>query len=352
MKSTAWLLMLTFLLVLFGVMMIGDASFIDAMSDFGNKWHYFLAQLLWALFGTIALVIAVLLPIKRIENWGQAIFLVNLALLVLVLIPGVGIKLLGARRWLGFGYISFQPAEMMKLSIIIYLSRLFIKSDFQIKHFIYAVVGTLTLVMLEPDMGTAIIIFLVSMTMYFMSNHSLKLFYWLAPVSIFVGILLIIAFPYRFARLKSFFDLSADPQGSSYHIRQALLGIGSGGVWGVGFGGSKQKYQFLPEVTTDSIFAVIAEEMGLVGGVGLIGAFLGLVYQGLKTAQNAKNKFESLIAVGISSWVGWQFVINIAAMTALVPLTGIPLPFISYGGSSLIFLMSGMGLLINVARNS
>ena len=120
----------------------------------------------------------------------------------------------------------------------------------------------------------------------------------------------------------------------------------------MGFGQSKQKYQFLPEVTTDSIFAVFAEEMGLVGGITLIGTFMTLIYLGLKTAQNAKNKFESLIAIGISSWVGWQFIINIAAMTALVPLTGIPLPFISYGGSSLIFLMAGMGLLINVARNS
>ncbi len=185
-----------------------------------------------------------------------------------------------------------------------------------------------------------------------MSGHTLKLFYYLIPAS-FVGILiLIVAFPYRLNRLKSFLDFSIDPQGSSYHIRQALLGIGSGGIWGVGFGQSKQKYQFLPEVTTDSIFAVIAEETGLVGGIALIGTFSALVYQGLKVAQNAKNRFESLLAVGITSWVGWQAIINIAAMTALVPLTGIPLPFISYGGSSLIFLMSGMGLLINIARNS
>lgn len=338
--------------MVFGVLMVGDASFIDAASDFGNKWHYFFSQLLWSGLGALALCFTLFIPLKKIENWGQLIFLVGLCLLVIVLIPGIGSKLLGARRWLGIGNFSFQPAELMKLGIIIYLSRLFTKSDFQIKHFLYVVGGVLALVMLEPDMGTAIIIFLVSMTMYFMSGHSLKLFYWMVPLSLVAGVIMIVAFPYRFNRLKSFLDLTVDPQGSSYHIRQALLGIGSGGVWGVGFGGSKQKYQYLPEVTTDSIFAVIAEETGLIGGITLIGTFMVLVYKGIKTAQNAKNKFESLLAIGITSWVGWQFIINIAAMTALVPLTGIPLPFISYGGSSLIFLMSGMGLLINVAKNS
>ncbi|MBI5358305.1 putative lipid II flippase FtsW [Candidatus Amesbacteria bacterium] len=352
MRTGYWLLILTFILVGFGVIMVGNASFVDAATDFGNKWYYLRFQALWAVLGSIALFVSLKFPLSRLEKLGQIMILSCLGMLVLVLIPGIGTKLLGARRWIGIGFASFQPAELTKLVVIIYLARLFTKSDFQVKYFIYVVFGVLGLVMLEPDMGTAIIIFLVSMTMYFMSGHTLKLFYWLVPISVIAGIILILVFPYRFDRLKSFLDVSSDPQGNSYHIRQALLGIGSGGIWGVGFGQSKQKYQFLPEVTTDSIFAVFAEEMGLVGGITLIGTFMTLIYLGLKTSQNAKNKFESLVAVGISSWVGWQFIINIAAMTALVPLTGIPLPFISYGGSSLIFLMSGMGLLINVARNS
>ena len=352
MKTAYWLLLITFLLVGFGVIMVGNASFVDAAMDFGNEWYYLRLQSLWAVLGTLALLVSSRFPLSRLEKLSQMMLLVCLGLLIMVLIPGIGSKYLGARRWIGIGFAGFQPAELMKLSIVIYLAHLFTKSDFQVKNFLYVVGVILGLVLLEPDMGTAIIIFLVSITMYFMSGHTLKLFYYLIPAS-FVGILiLIVAFPYRLNRLKSFLDFSIDPQGSSYHIRQALLGIGSGGIWGVGFGQSKQKYQFLPEVTTDSIFAVIAEETGLVGGIALIGTFSALVYQGLKVAQNAKNRFESLLAVGITSWVGWQAIINIAAMTALVPLTGIPLPFISYGGSSLIFLMSGMGLLINIARNS
>lgn len=337
-------------LLIFGVIMVGNASFADAASDFGNKWYYLRLQAIWSVIGLVAMFFTSKINLKRFPEISYYFLLSNIVLLLIVLIPGIGIKLLGARRWLGFGTLTFQPAELIKLAVILYLPRMLLDHNFKMVNFMGLLAVVCGLVALEPDMGTAMITFFVGMSMYFASGQSLKPLAYFAPVIglILVGFILIS--PYRLSRLQTFLDYSKDPMGSSYHIRQALLGIGSGGFWGVGFGQSKQKYQFLPEVTTDSIFAVVAEEMGFVGATGLILAFLYLVHQGLEIAKNASNEYLSLVAVGITSWIGWQAVINISAMTALIPLTGIPLPFISYGGSSLVVLLSAVGLLINIAK--
>jgi len=344
--------MLTLLLVAFGIIMVGNASFADAMADFGDKWHYVRFQTIWGAIGLIIMVISSRFSIKKLELLSQIFLYINIFLLILVLIPGIGNKILGARRWLGFGSFGFQPAELVKLTLTIYLAKLLSISEYSLKKIIYIVGSILTLVMLEPDMGTSIIILLISVTMYFGSGKSLVPLALTVPIVGLIFGALIIFSPYRLERLKSYLDFQRDTQGSSYHIRQALLGIGSGGIWGVGFGQSKQKYQFLPEVTTDSIFAVYAEETGFVGSVVLIGVFGWLVYQGLAIAKASRQNFMSLMALGITSWVGWQFVINVAAMTALFPLTGVPLPFISYGGSSLVVLLCAMGLIVNISRNS
>lgn len=344
--------MITLFLAGFGIVMIGNASFADAMADFSDKWHFVRLQAVWGIFGLIAMGISSRFSLKKLEILSQLFLYVNIGFLVMVLIPGIGNKILGARRWLGFGSFGFQPAELVKLTLTIYLAKLLSATNFDIKKFLFIVGGILALVMFEPDMGTTIIILLISATMYLGSGKSLLPLALAVPL---VGLVfggLIIFSPYRLERLKSYFNLQQDVQGSSYHIRQALLGIGSGGVWGVGFGQSKQKYQFLPEVTTDSIFAVYAEETGFVGSVVLIAIFGWLVHLGLEVSWQTKQTFAGLLALGVTSWVGWQFVINVAAMTALFPLTGVPLPFISYGGSSLVVLLCAMGLLINVSRNS
>lgn len=352
MKRGNRIFILTLLLVGFGIVMIGNSSFTDAMTDFGDKWHFVRLQAIWGALGVTAMLISSRFSLKKLETLCQLFLYVNFGLLILVLVPGIGNKIQGARRWLGFGGFGFQPAELVKLTLTVYLAKLLSTADFNIKKFLFIMGGILTLVMLEPDMGTTIIILLISATMYFGSGKSLTPMILIIPLTGLIFGSLIIFSPYRLNRLKSYLDFQRDAQGSSYHIRQALLGIGSGGIWGVGFGQSKQKYQFLPEVTTDSIFAVYAEETGFVGSVILIGVFGWLVYQGLAVAQSAKNNFAGLMALGMISWVGWQFVINVAAMTALFPLTGVPLPFISYGGSSLVVLLCAMGLLINVSRNS
>ena len=351
MKRGNRIFILTLLLVGFGIVMIGNASFADAMADFSDKWHYVRLQAIWGVIGTIAMWVSSRFSLKRLEAFSQLFLYVNIGFLIIVLIPGIGNKILGARRWLGFGSFGFQPAELVKLSLTIYLAKLFSTVDFDIKKFLFIIGGILTLIMMEPDMGTAIIVLLISATMYFGSGKSLAPMILIIPIAGLVFGSLIIFSPYRLERMKSYLDFQRDTQGSSYHIRQALLGIGSGGIWGVGFGQSKQKYQFLPEVTTDSIFAVYAEETGFVGSVVLIGIYGWLVHLGLTVAQHAKQSFGGLVALGVISWVGWQFVINVAAMTALFPLTGVPLPFISYGGSSLVVLLSAIGLLLNVAKN-
>lgn len=341
---------LTLILLLFGVVMVGNASFADAASDFGNKWYYLRLQAVWSVIGLVGMYLTSKINLKRFPELSFYFLLSNIFLLLIVLIPGIGIKLLGARRWLGFGSLTFQPAELIKLAMILYLPKLLIDRNFKIVIFLGLLGLVCGLVALEPDMGTAMITFFVGMSIYFASGKPLKPLALLTPILGLIFTLFIVLSPYRLERLKTFLDYSHDPMGSSYHIRQALLGIGSGGIWGAGFGQSKQKYQFLPEVTTDSIFAVVAEEMGFVGATALILAFLYLIHQGLEIAKNTNDEYLSLVAVGITSWIGWQAVINIAAMTALVPLTGIPLPFISYGGSSLVVLLSAVGLLINIAK--
>ena len=330
--------------------MVGNASFADAASDFGNKWYYLRLQSIWAVIGLAGMYITSKINLKRISEFSSYLLLFTLILLVLVLIPGIGIKLLGARRWLGFGILTFQPAELVKLTMILYLPRMLLDHNFKILKFLGLLGLACGLVALEPDMGTAMITFFVSMSLYFASCQSLKPLVYLTPVLGIIFAAFIFLSPYRLERLKTFLDYSHDPMCSSYHIRQALLGICSGGFWGVGFGQSKQKYQFLPEVTTDSIFAVVAEEFGFVGATALILAFLYLIHQGLEIAKKAATAYLSLVAVGVTVWIGWQAIINIAAMTALVPLTGIPLPFISYGGSSLVVLLSAIGLVINIAK--
>ena len=256
MKRGNKILILTLSLVGFGIVMIGNASFADAMTNFDDKWRFVRLQAIWGVLGVIAMGISSRFSLKKLDILSQLLLYINISFLIMVLIPGIGNKILGARRWLGFGAFSFQPAELVKLSLTIYLAKLLSTVDFDIKKFIFIIGGILTLIMLEPDMGTAIIILLISATMYLGSGKSLTPLVLAIPLAGLIFGSLIIFSPYRLERVKSYLNFSHDIQGSSYHIRQALLGIGSGGIWGVGFGQSKQKYQFLPEVTTDSIFAV------------------------------------------------------------------------------------------------
>ncbi len=339
----------TVLLVIIGLIAILDASPIQSLNVFGDKFHLFKNQLVWSFVGFVALLISSKINYKFWQKLATPLFFFVLVSLVLVLIPGIGAKFLGARRWISIDPIFFQPSEFAKFGLILYLAKLMSKKEASILYFLPLVVVSF-LIMLEPDLGTTMIIALTGAIQIFASQINLLHFGGVGILGGIITFLLVMVSPYRKDRLLTFFEQSSDPLGKSYHIRQILLGLGSGGLFGVGLGASRQKFLFLPEASTDSIFAVIAEEVGFIGALALIFLLGFYVVRALRIAKYAPDNFSRFLALGIGPWIGIQVILNIASMTALVPLTGIPLPFISYGGSSLIMIMFATGILLNISK--
>lgn len=346
-----WLLLLTVLLSLFGILMVYDSSAAIAIRDFGNQYQFAEDQLRWLLLGYGALFL-----LSRINYhwWYKLAFpmlLVCLVLLGAVFLPGLGIRAYGAHRWLNFGVFVLQPAEIAKLTLIVYFAAWFSNKErgrfFAFLLLLAMVVG---LILLEPDLGTSIIIMGLALVFYFLSGENLL---YLLPLSALVGVALVVfalISPYRSSRITTFLHPETDPLGASYQIRQVLLGLGSGGLTGIGIGQSRQKYEYLPEANTDSIFAIIGEEVGFVGGTGVVFAYILLVWRLFRVARYASDRFGALLSVGVGSLIGVQAGINLAAMVAIVPLTGVPLPLISYGGSGLVMILAALGIVYNVSR--
>lgn len=340
-------------LVLFSLLIIFDASSVIAFNVYGDKYNFIKDQAVWVILGFIALFIFSFTDYHKWYNLALPSLITALVLLVLVFIPGLGIGAKGAHRWVNFGFFSFQPAEFIKLVLAVYLAAWFShKEKGRLLAFSLLIALILILIMLEPDMGTASIILFEAIILYFLSGGSVIHFLIGAPIIAGIGFLYIQSAPYRLARLTSFLNLGNSLEGTSYHVKQILIALGSGGLLGLGIGNSIQKYAYLPENITDSIFPIIAEEFGFVGATILILLFVVLVWRGLIIASKAKDKFGKLLAAGIISFIGIQIIVNLGAMTALFPLTGVPLPFISYGGSALLVDMASIGILLNIARQS
>lgn len=335
--------------VFVGLVAVADASAPQALSAYGDKFFLFKQQLIWAGIGLAVLFASSLVPYKFWEKMATPFFFVSLALLLLVLLPNFGFKAFGARRWIPLGFFSLQPSELIKLSLAMYLAKVASKNKNTLSYFMPVVI-TCGLIMLQPDLGTTLVIAIMAFSQIFVSGVNLLHLAGALLIGGFGTLGLILSSTYRKERLLTFFEMTRDPLGKSYHIRQILLGLGSGGVFGVGLGASRQKYLFLPEASTDSIFAVIAEELGVFGSIAIIALFGFFVYKGLKIAISAPDKFSQVLAIGITSWIGSQAFLNIGSMVALVPLTGIPLPFISYGGSSLVMIMGACGILLNIGK--
>lgn len=339
------------LLTVFGILMVYNASSVSAFRDFGDKYYYLKEQLKWFGIGLLSLGFLSFFDYRKLYFFSPFMLFISIILLAMVFIPGLGVKAYGASRWLNFHFLSLQPSELAKISLVIYLSAWFSgKEKGRLWAFLLLSVFLLALIFLQPDMGTAVVLGTTAIFLYFLSGAPLWHLFSLLPVAVASGLVLIRLSPYRFARLTSFLNPSDDPLGISYHLRQILIALGSGGLWGLGLGQSRQKYAYLPESTTDSIFAIIGEELGFIGATALIIFFLFCLWRGFKIAQNAPDRFGKLLAAGITSWLGIQFFINLAAMVVLIPLTGVPLPFISYGGSSLVVALSGVGILLNISR--
>ncbi len=341
----------TVFVCLIGLLFIFEASGVSAARTFGDKYYFFREQSIWFATGFVIMIFVSFFDYHRLYKLALPIMGVTIFLLLAVFIPGLGVKALGAHRWLNLRFSTVQPAEIAKLALIIYLAAwLSIKEKGRLFAFIILMGIVVGLVVIEPDLGTAIIICLVALSIYYISGAPIWHFAALIPLTAGATFLLAIISPYRFRRLITFLNPSTDPLGISYHIRQVLLALGSGGIFGLGLGKSRQKFEYLPEAMTDSIFAIFAEELGFIGSFALIIIFLFIIWRGIRIAAHAPDRFGQLLAFGIISWIGFQTIINLGAMVALVPLTGVPLPFISYGGSNLVMTLVGVGILLNISR--
>lgn len=340
------------LLAVFGLLMVYDSSVAIAIRDFHNPYYYLLEQAKWLIIGTGIFLVFSRISYKRWKALALPILVGTLILLLAVFIPGLGIKVLGARRWINFGLFIVQPSEIAKLSLIIYLSAWLSSPEKERFGAFLLLLGMVVgLIVVQPDLGTAMIVVGIAVFMYFISGAPIKHFMFIVPAIIGGVLLLALISPYRFERLMTFVNPERDPQGSSYHIRQAVLAIGSGGWTGLGVGKSRQKYEYLPEANTDSIFAIVGEEMGFVGSVAIILLYLFIVWRGFRIAKNAPDMFGKLLAFGVSSWIGIQAGLNIGAITALLPLTGVPLPLVSNGGSSLVILLVALAMVTNISKS-
>lgn len=323
-----------------------------------DRNFYFLNQIKFIAFGLVVWIFATSVPYPVWRKYAPWVLGVAILGLVALLIPGLSYSKYGATRWLNLGLFSVQPAEIMKVALILYLAAWFEKRSTELKSFIDGVIpfmimvggASFVIVILQRDMGTMAVIAAATLGMFFAAGIKWSHLGIVMATGLGLGWAAIVAFPHRLDRLATFLDPTKDATGSGYHITQALIAIGSGGVLGLGLGRSIQVYGYLPEAANDSIFAIIAEEFGMIGSVLIIGLFGLLVYRGLKVARGAPDMFSRLVATGISLWMMFQAVINIGAMLSLIPLTGIPLPFISYGGTSLIISLFGIGILLNISK--
>ncbi|MFH1426806.1 MAG: putative lipid II flippase FtsW [Candidatus Kerfeldbacteria bacterium] len=355
------LIILLGVIILFGLIMLSSASSVLSYQAFGDSYHYLKHQLFYGvLLGGVGFYIMAKVDYRYWRKYAFPIAAVTVLLLFAVFLPGIGVELLGAKRWINLGGFYFQPSEVVKLTFLIYLAAWLEKRGKDVEDLSYGFVSFLVMLgalvlmiaVAQKDLGTTIVIAVISVTMYFIAGAP-----WKHLGLIFLGGIIALAglikiAPYRAARLTVFLNPEIDPQGIGYHVNQALLAIGSGGFFGLGLGHSRQKFNYLPEVATDSIFAIIAEELGFIFALGVVALFLIFTLQALKVARNAPDQFGKLLAVGIATWVGFQAFVNIGAMLSLLPLTGITLPFISYGSSSLIMLLFAAGILVNISRGS
>jgi cell division protein FtsW len=359
-KSDIILLYSVLGLIIFGLIMIASAGIGYSRVRFGDEYFFFKRQLLFGVLpGLLILTIVKNIDYRVWRKLSFPFFFISIVSLILVFIPGIGNKIYGASRWIQLGSFSFQPAEMLKISLILYLAAwLEGKKDF-IGDFYEGLVPFMMIVALisfllikQPDIGTLGVIILIAMLIFFVSGAKISHMFLMGIGGLMALVALIKFESYRMDRLMVFLSPELDPRGIGYQINQALLAIGSGGIFGVGLGHSLQKFNYLPEPVGDSIFAIIGEELGILGEVVLIFLFVVLAMRGLQIAKRAPDMFGRLTAVGIVSWIVFQAFINIAAISGLIPLTGIPLPFISYGGTSIIFLLTGVGILLNISKQA
>lgn len=348
-------------LIAVGLIMIYSTGWITVLKQTGgssDKNSFFYNQLLSFGLGIIAWFVASRTHYGFWQKYASYFFYGSLLLMFLVLVPGISVKVNGAARWVHIGPINFQPVEFFKLGIILFVATWLDKNKEKLNKpiegllplMLVLALAMLLVVVLQRDMGSASVLASSVFAMYFMSGVRLRIFLSAVGAMFVAGVALIFSSSYRLARYITFLNHTEDPTGAGYHINQSLIALGSGGIIGKGLGKSLQAYGYLPEATNDSIFAIIGEEFGLLGAGAVLALIVALLWRGLRIVRDAPDNYAKLVATGIVAWIAFQSFYNIAAMLGIIPLTGITLPFISYGGTSMIALLIAVGILQNISR--
>ena len=357
MKFDRILFFIVLILSIFGLLMIYSSSSIWGEYKFHDSFHYLKYQSIFFIIGIIIMIIVSKINYRIYYKYSNIILLISFILLVLVLIPGIGSIRNGSRSWFGIGSLGIQPSEFCKISLIVFTSKYLSKNSDYIKK-IKGIIPILLmlllffgLIMLQPDLGTASIMFISVILILFIAGAPKRFFITGGVLGIIGVILLILIAPYRMDRITSFINPWKDPLGSGYQIIQSLYAIGPGGLTGFGFLNSHQKHFYLPEPQTDFIFSIICEEFGVVGAILVVSLFGILLYRGIKISNNSNDLFSKYLSFGIIFQLIFQAIMNLSVVVGLIPVTGVTLPFLSYGGSSLLISMASVGIVLNISKN-
>lgn len=347
-------------LVLLGLMMILSASSVSSFANYGSSFTFFKKQLAWAAVGLVSYAVLARLDYHKLKGFGYPALTIASGLLCAVLVPGVGVVVGGSARWIGLGPFSFQPSEVAKLALVMFAADVFArKGERSLRVMGHAAIPLApvlallaALVILQPDLGTALILGVIGLGMLFVAGAPLRFLVPMAATGMAAAAFAAFAEDYRRARILAFLDPWEDPLNTGYQTIQSLLALGSGGWLGVGLGASRQKFLYIPNAHTDFIFAILGEEMGFLGTVAVLGTFCFLAYLGVQTARRAPDRFGMLLAAGVTIWISVQALVNVGAVAAALPITGVPLPLVSFGGTSLVMTMAAIGILTNVASRA
>ncbi|MDQ4070897.1 MAG: putative lipid II flippase FtsW [Actinomycetota bacterium] len=360
-QDSGWVLLAAVVAMLcaIGLMMVLSASSVEALRSYGGAWVFFQRQVVWVAIGTVVLLGAAMVDYRRWRRAVAPLLAVSAVLLVLVLVPGVGITAGGSSRWLGTDSLRVQPSELAKLAVLLFAADLLARRAERVGEWhmvmrpLLVTTGLVAgLVLLQPDMGTAMLMVLVVLVLLFVGGVPLLPMAGLGVVTSVFAVFLAKVEGYRWDRVSSFRDPFGDFSHTGYQVAQSLVALGTGHVGGVGLGASRAKWGFLPNAHTDFIFAIVGEELGLVGTFLVVALFVTFAVLGVRTALRAPDRFGALLAGGVTAWVCGQAMVNMGAVTSLLPVTGVPLPFVSFGGSSLVVTMAATGILLNVARQA
>ena len=357
-KNRLILIMCVILISIFGIIMIYSASSVWALYKYNDEYKFLKNQLLFFIIGIIFLYFVSKIDYKKYYKYSNKILFICIMLLLLVLIPGIGTIRNGSRSWFGIGSFGIQPSEFTKLGLIIFVSKYLSNNPNSMKDFkrgvlpiIFITLLVFGIIMLQPDFGTGTIIVMSIIGILFVAGLNIKIFIRFGILGLIGVIVLVLIAPYRLTRILSFLNPWSDPLGSGFQIIQSLYSIGPGGLFGLGFGNSIQKHFYLPEPQTDFIFSIISEEFGILGILIIASIFILIFYNSLKISIDCEDLFGKYLSFGITFGLIFQTILNLSVVVGLIPVTGVTLPFLSYGGSSLIITMISIGIIINISKN-